>query len=408
MTTPVFSVIIPVYNKWELTRNCLQSLRERTPEYDFEVIVVDNASKDATATELQPFGESLFGQRFRRIRFEENRNFGPACNAGAEAAAAPLVFFLNNDTLMTDGWAPPLVQALEDDPALGAVGPLLLYEDGTVQHLGVVMTASSFSHLYRGFPAEHPVVRRRRQLQALTGAALLMPKEFFMQCGGFFEGYRNGFEDVELSLRIRQRGRTLTCVPESVVYHLESQTFGRKQYEAENSALVAERCASLYYTDLHHYALQDGFSVFINDFFEIGVRLNMEEENALAKEAGDKPASEWLRLTRKHPYWVHGREVLAAALEKEGKYVEALELRANLANIVSSEENFKKLMRVAILAGNAVTQAKTEKFLKMLLTCKQDRVVASAVMQKALARMKDGNDPLLDGLYREKLRKMHS
>ena len=129
---PLFSVIIPVFNKWELTANCLRSLREHTRDCDIEVIVVDNGSSDETAGDLPSLGGELFGRRFLPIRFEENRNFGPACNAGARAASAPLVFFLNNDTVLTPGWAPPLLQALAEDPSLGGVGPLLLYEDETV------------------------------------------------------------------------------------------------------------------------------------------------------------------------------------------------------------------------------------------------------------------------------------
>ena len=106
---PAFSIVIPVFNKWDLTEQCLRALAETTPEYDFEVIVVDNGSADVTTSRSQPRGEALFGPRFLRIRFEENRNFSPACNAGARAATAPLLFFLNNDTLPTPGWAQVLL-----------------------------------------------------------------------------------------------------------------------------------------------------------------------------------------------------------------------------------------------------------------------------------------------------------
>ena len=105
--TPAFSVIIPVYGRWDLTRACLVSLRDHSCDQAYEVIVVDNASTDDTATELAPLGRSLFGEAFSVLRFTENKNFGPACNAGAAKARAPLLFFLNNDTLMTPDWAPP-------------------------------------------------------------------------------------------------------------------------------------------------------------------------------------------------------------------------------------------------------------------------------------------------------------
>ena len=123
MNIPAFSVVIPVFNNWELTRACLQSLREHTSGIDVEVVVADNASSDATARELLPLGEALFHGRFQRLRFEKNRNFGPACNAGARAATAPFVFFLNNDTLPTPNWSAPLLEAFQADDSLGAVAP---------------------------------------------------------------------------------------------------------------------------------------------------------------------------------------------------------------------------------------------------------------------------------------------
>uniref|UniRef100_UPI0012EBC515 glycosyltransferase family 2 protein n=1 Tax=Desulfovibrio cuneatus TaxID=159728 RepID=UPI0012EBC515 len=135
--SPTVSIIIPVMNKWELTKACLESLARHTPAGVAEVIVVDNGSTDETAHALAPLGKQLFGNLFTPIRWEENRNFGPACNAGAEAARAPMLFFLNNDTLLTPNWLPPLLEAFDANPRLGAVGPLLLYENGTVQHMGV-------------------------------------------------------------------------------------------------------------------------------------------------------------------------------------------------------------------------------------------------------------------------------
>ena len=122
---PTLSVVIPVHNKWELTAACLRSLAEHTPGGDVAVIVVDNASADDTSGACPALGSSLFGRRFRYRRFENNRNFGPACNAGAALADSDLLFFLNNDTLLTPGWLPPLQDALAAEPDLVGVGPLL-------------------------------------------------------------------------------------------------------------------------------------------------------------------------------------------------------------------------------------------------------------------------------------------
>ena len=323
MATPDFSVIIPVYGKWDLTRACLVSLREHSRDQAYEVIVVDNASTDATVTELVPLGQSLFGEEFSVTRFVENKNFGPACNAGAAKARAPLLFFLNNDTLMTPGWTPPLLAALKENDSLGAVGPLLLYEDNTVQHLGASLDLGGPFHLYQSFPADHPVVFRPRRLQFITAAALLLPRELFFQAGGFYEGYRNGYEDVELSVRILQAGKELRCIPSSVVYHLESQSPGRSDNESHNGALLYERCGKDIFIDMHHHGLSDGFHVFVDDFFAFSLRLTDEAETDLARQAEGKTHLEQLEIMRQHPFWIAGRDALAAKLEREGKHKEA-------------------------------------------------------------------------------------
>ena len=90
------SVIIPAWNLWEMTSTCLRSLAEHSAGEPLEVLVVDNGSDDATRTELEPLGQSLFGTDFRAVRLPENLGFAKACNAGAALASGELLFFLNN------------------------------------------------------------------------------------------------------------------------------------------------------------------------------------------------------------------------------------------------------------------------------------------------------------------------
>jgi GT2 family glycosyltransferase len=410
VSEPVFSVVIPVRGKWELTRDCLSSLHEHGRGWDYEVLVVDNASRDATATELAPLGEALFGPRFTLLRLAENRNFGPACNLGAERASAPLLFFLNNDTLLTPGFADPLVYALRRDNAPGAIGPLLLYPDQTVQHLGIAFSPNGISHLYKRFPEGHPVVRRTRKLQAITAAALMLPAQTFREAGGFFEGYGNGFEDVDLCLSIRRQGKTLSCVPESVVYHLESRTPGRNDQYQANVALLDERCAGAFHADVHHHALRDGFKVFVNDFFDIGVCLKPEDEAALTariSQAESLPLADWQRLCRENPYWAAGREQLAARLEEEGNLPGALHLRVEIANMLGTEESYIHLSRLAARTGNKDLLALAERHTGQAAAYRTDKRLASIRLRAVLKAANLGGGDLLERLCREKFRAMH-
>ena len=402
-STPECSVIIPVYNKWELTENCLRSLKEHSAGHNLEVIVVDNGSSDATATALGTLGTALFGDRFVQIVFAENRNFGPACNAGASKAASSLLFFLNNDTLLTPGWYAPLAKALLTNEGLGAVGPLLLYENNTVQHLGVVYGPRNPVHLYRGFRRDHPVVGKRRRLQAITGAAFLVRAEIFHACGGFFEEYRNGFEDIELCCRIYSRGLAMTCVPESLVYHLESQTPGRKADDTYNSDMLNRRCAGLHHIDQHHQLLKDGFSVALSDMLSFSVLLRPEEELSLLQQARKLRREGWVQLVQDNPLWIKGREVLAHILEQEGNRHGAMQMYAELADLEVNLLRILELERFIEPEANAGLWQEVADRKKDVLLLRRDRSATLDFVRQIKKRCAPSGDSFLQKLLDAKV-----
>jgi GT2 family glycosyltransferase/Flp pilus assembly protein TadD/2-polyprenyl-3-methyl-5-hydroxy-6-metoxy-1,4-benzoquinol methylase len=232
------SIIIPVWNKLDLTAQCLEALARVTTETSYEVIVVDNHSTDGTAE----FLASLSGD-VQIIRNQDNLGFAKACNQGARAARGKYLIFLNNDTIPLKGWLKHLVSEVEGYPEVGIVGSKLLYEDGTIQHAGVVLNRSEGLpyHIYKGFPGDSPAVNQRREFQVVTGACLLIRRGLFMELGGFDEGFRNSFEDVDLCLKARERGYRVVYQPRSVLYHLESQTPGRKLHDESNARRLLER-----------------------------------------------------------------------------------------------------------------------------------------------------------------------
>ena len=198
---------------------------------------MDNGSTDATVTEAEPFGRSLFGERFRLVRREENLGFARATNLGAARARGRYLYLLNNDTVVaSDPFAAPLA-LLQGDPTLGATGPLLLYPGGErVQHLGIAVPHGIKSvHLYHLFPAAHPVVSRPRRLRAITMAAFCVEHALFDQLGGLFEGYVNGMEDVDFCARMGREGLSCAVAAGAVVHHLAGQSAGRFARDLENS-----------------------------------------------------------------------------------------------------------------------------------------------------------------------------
>ncbi|MDL2314299.1 glycosyltransferase family 2 protein [Desulfovibrio sp. OttesenSCG-928-C14] len=409
MPEPLFSVIIPIYNKWELTRACLESLCDHNCGLDFEVIVADNASTDASATELLPLGESLFGKnRFKALRFAQNRNFGPACNAGAGQATAPLLFFLNNDTLLTENWAPPLLEALGRDPSLGAVGPLLLYADNTVQHLGITYSSGSVCHLYSSFPEAHPLVRKKRPLQAITAAAMLLPREIFFRAGGFFEGYRNGFEDVDLCLQIGKLGKKPACIPQSRVYHLEGQSQGRGDNEQHNSRLLTERCYDLFRPDLHRHALRDGFKVVLDDYTNESAVTTDELDRELRRGAEGKTLDYLLERINEHPYWLQGHLLLADSLRVNGMAGEAAYYFSKAFNICATEDTARKLVDAAQNSGNMELQNQASAQLERLQTFKRDQESRTALLRKKIRWAEKFQDQFLQKMFTGELEKIKS
>jgi GT2 family glycosyltransferase/glycosyltransferase involved in cell wall biosynthesis len=232
---PHASIIIPVFNNLKYTRDCLAAIYENTPEIPYEIIVVDNGSTDGTAGFLRQ--EAAEG-RLQVLANPENLGFARACNQGARTARGKHLVFLNNDTKVRPHWLAELVKSAQNDEKAGVVGAKLLYADDTVQHAGIVFDEDKkVYHLYRNFDKDHPAVNKEREYQAVTAACALIKKKVFFEAGLFDERYLNGFEDLDLCFRIREKGYKVIYNPKSEVYHFESRTPGRFAQEVKNSNL---------------------------------------------------------------------------------------------------------------------------------------------------------------------------
>lgn len=279
------SVIIPVWNRCELTRDCVAALATTTTGVSWELIVVDNHSTDGT----QEFLSTLNGD-VQIIRNQDNLGFAKACNQGARAAKGRYLVFLNNDTVPLDGWLAAMHKEVEDHPEVGVVGSKLLYADKTIQHAGVVLSRTNLLpyHVYQHLPSDHRAVNQRREFQVVTGACLLIRNELFHSIGGFDERFRNGFEDVDLCLKVQETGQKVIYQPKSVLFHFESQTPGRKAHDEDNARLLLERWKHHWWrADEDIYYHQDGFKYVMgpqNDALmgDVKVLTNQEERASWA------------------------------------------------------------------------------------------------------------------------------
>jgi GT2 family glycosyltransferase len=249
------SIIIPVHNHASLTRQCLNTLLA-DPQLggNIEIIVVDDASSDTTEPLLTNYRDKI-----RILTHTENLGFATACNDGAAISSGEHLVFLNNDTIPESGWLEALVDYADGRPKVGVVGSKLLFPNSTIQHSGMVICQDLYPrHLYNGFPADHPAVNKSRRFQIVTAACSLVRREAFEKVGGFDTAFTNGYEDVDLCLRLGEKGYEIHYCHESVLWHLEAASRDpRGDQEKHNSRLYFSRWAHRVQPDELHYYLED-------------------------------------------------------------------------------------------------------------------------------------------------------
>ena len=298
----VCSLVMPICNRVELTKDCLTALAGLKDQPEYELIIVDNGSTDGTTDFLRQLSGDV-----RIIVNDENLGFAKACNQGAAAARGKYLVFLNNDTIPQPGWLAALVAEVDSHAEVGIVGSKLLYPDGTVQHAGVVRDCARRLpyHIYKGFAGSHPAVNQRREFQIVTAACLLIRRALFDEVGRFDEEYVNGFEDADLCLRVRERGYVVVYQPRSVVIHLESQTPGRKSHDDANVTRFLDRWKAQWWAaDEDRHFHMDGF------------KLKRVFRNGL--EGGDILMFSDIK---DHAAWAHVAATQAAALKQDRQTV---------------------------------------------------------------------------------------
>lgn len=208
------------------------------------IVVVDNASP-------APYHPERFhAGRLRWLRFDVHRSFARACNAGFEVHPNDLVLLVNNDVLLSPEAVAGMCGALESEPGVGICGARLLFPDGTLQHGGVVFGAGGRGpyHADRGRPAQL-VPRGVGEVQAVTGACMLVRGVLWRDLGGLDESYPFGLEDVDLCLRARQKGWRVLCANDADSLHFESMTPGRVGLDVASRRLFMQRWRGRYTVD---------------------------------------------------------------------------------------------------------------------------------------------------------------
>ena len=241
---PRVSVIIPTRDKVDLLRTCVEGLRFDTDYPDIEILILDN---DSVELETHRYFRSLAAdRRVRIIPYAGSFNYSAINNHGVRHATGALIALLNNDLKIHEpGWLRAMAsQALR--PGIGAVGAMLWYDNGTVQHAGVNLGIGGIaSHIFKRYPAEGNGYNMRLKLaqdfSAVTAACMVMLRVVWDEVGGLDEGLMVSYNDVDLCLRIRKAGYRVIWTPGARLYHLESASRGLEDNPEKLARFDAEK-----------------------------------------------------------------------------------------------------------------------------------------------------------------------
>ncbi len=264
--TPLVSLIIPTAGRprtaggktIDLLAQAIRSVVDKTAYEHVELVLVLSGDQ-TTGTLPETTERALAGTRHRVVRLERLGlfNFSASINAGAAAAGGEHLLLFNDDLeVISPEWLSAMLE-YSQDPDVGAVGPKLLYPDGRLQHVGIVLgvagVAAHAFHQHSGVsPGYGGSAMMVRNYSAVTGACLMTRTAVFQEVGGFDERLPTDFNDVDYCLRLRSAGYRVVYTPWAQLYHHESASFGVRQHDLGELSEMRRRWAAVIDNDPYY------------------------------------------------------------------------------------------------------------------------------------------------------------
>ncbi len=243
---PLISIVIPNKDHVEDLRRCISSIVEKSTYQNFEIVVVENNSKEPSI--FRYYQELEEDPRVRVAAYTGGFNYSKINNFGVTLTKGDYLLFLNNDTeVITPDWLEQLLMYAQR-PDVGAVGAKLYYGDDTIQHAGVVIGLGahrSAGHTHYKMPREHLGYMGRlcyaQDVTAVTAACLMVERSIYDEVDGLDESFTISLNDVDFCLKVREKGYLNIFTPFAELYHYESKTRGME--EGEKLRRYEDECA---------------------------------------------------------------------------------------------------------------------------------------------------------------------
>ena len=232
--SPDVSVLIPLYQRIDFLEHQLaQFVHDPELERAEIIYILDSPEQASELTEYAAQLFRLYRTPFQVVTLKRNSGFALANNIGAALSRGRKLLLLNSDVLPDrPGWLGTMLKFYDSTPKIGALGPKLLYEDGSLQHAGMYFLRQTGAclwqnqHYFKGLHRSLPAANVSRPVPAVTGACLMIDRDLYRDLGGLRGSYVQGdFEDSDLCLRLIEAGYENWYLPDVELYHLEGQSY---------------------------------------------------------------------------------------------------------------------------------------------------------------------------------------
>lgn len=223
------SIVVPAHNLWGQTLACLNSIEANT-RVPYEIILIDNGGNTETASWMVGWAYSPERRgRAKLFRSQENASYACCCNRGAVQSKGDFLVFLNNDTLVTEGWLERLISVFDRFPDTVIVGPMSNYVAGHQQVPASQLTYSieggseELGAFAQSWASKH--AGKTRKVSGVIGFCLAIRRHIWEELGGMDESFVNGYDETDLCFRAIGMGGHIRIARDSFVHHEGSQTF---------------------------------------------------------------------------------------------------------------------------------------------------------------------------------------